>query len=349
MHKLLFNKHIFKILLLFFGVSSAQFEINENYNIYAINLPHQISFAGENVPLNQFDIRERLDKELLVNTYWQSKTILLIKRSFKYLPIIEKILKEQNIPDDFKYLAIAESGLENLTSPAGAKGIWQFLKKTGLEYGLEINNEIDERYHLEKSTYAACQYIRKAYNEFNNWTLAAASYNMGINGLKKAIELQKVSNYYDLMLNNETYRYVFRIIAIKEIITNFTKYGFTINENDFYMMPELSTVNIDTTINNIAELALSLNVNYKIIKQFNPWILKNNISNNKNKNYTLTIPNNNYSLSNKIDTLKYICKPKDNLFEIARLFDVKIDDLLIWNQLIPSKKLKKNQEIIIIK
>ena len=230
-----------------------------------------------------------------------------------------------------------------------AKGIWQFLKKTGLEYGLEINNEIDERYHLEKSTYAACQYIRKAYNEFNNWTLAAASYNMGINGLKKAIELQKVSNYYDLMLNNETYRYVFRIIAIKEIITNFTKYGFTINENDFYMMPELSTVNIDTTINNIAELALSLNVNYKIIKQFNPWILKNNISNNKNKNYTLTIPNNNYSLSNKIDTLKYICKPKDNLFEIARLFDVKIDDLLIWNQLIPSKKLKKNQEIIIIK
>ena len=350
MHKINFNILFLKISFLFFtGIVSAQFETNEDYKIYAINLPDQISFAEEIVPIHKFDIQERLDKEILINTYWQSKTILLIKRSNKYLPIIEEILKEENIPDDFKYLAVAESGLENLTSPAGAKGIWQFLKKTGLEYGLEINHEIDERYHLEKATRAACKYLRKAYNELGDWTLAAAAYNMGIHGIKKAIALQKVTNYYDLMLNNETYRYVFRILAIKEIITNFKEYGFIINENDFYMTPHIFTVNVDTAIKSIADFALKLNLNYKIIKQFNPWILTNTISNTKNKNYILKIPNNNHSHSNKIDTLIHISKSKDNLFEIARKYDVTIDNLLLWNQLIPSKKLKKNQEIIIIK
>ena len=350
MHRKLLNILFLKISTLFFtGVLSAQFETNEDYQIYAINLPYQISFAEEIVPMHKFDIQERLDKELLTNTYWQSKTILLIKRSNKYLPIIEKILKEEKIPDDFKYLAVAESGLENLTSPAGAKGIWQFLKKTGLEYGLEINNEIDERYHLEKATRAACKYLRKAYDKLGSWTLAAAAYNMGIHGIHKAIELQKVTNYYDLMLNNETYRYVFRILAIKEIITNFKEYGFIINENDFYIRPKVFTVNVDTAIKNVADFALKMNVNYKLIKQFNPWILTNTISNTKKKNYILKIPNNNYSNSNKTDTLIYICKAKDNLFEIARKYDITVENLLLWNQLVPSKKLKKNQKIIIIK
>ena len=327
----------------------AQFENSEHYQIYAINLPEKIAFAGEYTPLNELNIKERLDQELLINTYWQSKTILLMKRAEKYFPIIEKILKANNIPDDFKYLAVAESGLENVTSPSGAKGFWQFLKNTGLEYGLEINSEIDERYHLEKSTKAACQYIEDAYFQFGNWTLAAASYNMGKYGLKKSIELQKVNNYYDLMLNNETYRYVFRILAIKEIIENSEKYGFKINTNDHYQLPNLKEITIDTTINNIADFSINLNLNYKIIKELNPWILGNRISNKKQKKYKVKAPIEGYTYLNTTDTIFHICKSKDNLFEIARKYNIKIEDLLSWNQLLPSKKLKKNQEIIILK
>ena len=344
-----FKISIFYIVSLLYPIISyAQFEADESYKIYAINLPEKISFSGEDVPINKFDIQERLDKELLINTYWQSKTILLIKRAKKYLPIIEKILKEENIPDDFKYLAIAESGLENVTSPSGAKGFWQFLKNTGIEYKLEINKEIDERYHLEKSTKAACKYLREAFEEFGSWTLAAAAYNMGKNGLKKSIELQKVNNYYDLMLNNETYRYVFRIIAIKEIIQNSEKYGFIIDDSDYYHIPNLNEITIDTAIHNIADFAINLNLNYKIIKQFNPWILGNKISNTNAKKYTLKIPLNQKVYLTSSDTIRYSCKSKDNLFEIARKYNVSIEDLLSWNKLLPSKKLKKNQEIIIV-
>ena len=327
----------------------AQFENNENYNIYAINLPTKIAFAGENVPLSKVDIKERLDKEILINTYWQSKTILLIKRAKKYFPIFEKILKENNIPDDFKYLAIAESGLENVTSPSGAKGFWQFLDKTGIEYGLEINSNIDERYHIEKSTQAACDYIQEAFDKFNNWTLAAASYNMGKSGLQKSIDLQKVNNYYDLMLNNETYRYIFRILAIKEIIQNSEQYGFNINNNDYYYLPELYSLKIDTSIYNIADFAIELGTNYKVIKQFNPWILKNQLLENDNKTYFLQIPLKKSLYSNRTDTITHICRSRDSLFEIAREYNVYVEDLLSWNKLLPSKKLTKDQEIIILK
>ena len=344
-----------KTLILYFclliGASSllAQFEQNENYKIYAINLPKKINFANENVPLDQFGIRERLDQELLINTYWQSKTILLIKRANKYFPIIEEILKENNIPDDFKYLAVAESGLENVTSPSGAKGVWQFLEKTGLEYGLEINSEIDERYHLEKSTEAACQYIQDAFIKFGNWTLAAASYNMGKHGLKKAIELQQVHNYYDLMLNTETYRYIFRILAIKEIIENHDKYGFIINQNDYYQLTKTKQIKMDTTIKDLASFALDLDLNYKIIKNLNPWILRNKISNVNNKTYLLSIPIEQAIYLNKQDTIIHICKSKESVFEIARQYNVKIENILSWNNLLPSNKVKKNQQIIILK
>ena len=344
-----------KIYILYFflftGVNNlfAQFEQNEDYRIFAINLPDKINFSGENVPLEKIGIKERLDKELLINTYWQSKTILLIKRAKKYFPTIEKILKEQNIPDDFKYLAVAESGLENVTSPSGAKGFWQFLKNTGIEYELEINSEVDERYHLEKSTKAACQYIQHAYSKFGNWTLAAASYNMGKNGLQKAIDVQKVNNYYDLMLNSETYRYIFRILAIKEIIENYEEYGFIISPNDYYRFPQTKQIKIDTIIENIAVFSIDLNLNYKIIKNLNPWILGNTLTNNKNKEYVIKIPSKNYIKFNTQDTIIHICDTKESLFEIARKYNVDIEEILSWNKLLPSKKLKKNQNIIIVK
>ncbi|MAZ55621.1 MAG: murein transglycosylase [Flavobacteriales bacterium] len=337
--------------LLLIGTSNllAQFEENEKYKIYAINLPGKINFANENVPINELGIKERLDKELLVNTYWQSKTILLIKRAKKYFPIIEKILKENNIPDDFKYLAVAESGLENVTSPSGAKGFWQFLKKTGLEYDLEINSEIDERYHLEKSTQAACQYIQDAFGKFGNWTLAAASYNMGKSGLQKSITLQQVNNYYDLMLNNETYRYIFRILAIKEIIKNHEQYGFVINDDDYYKLTKTKNIKIDTIIKNLASFAIDLKLNYKIIKELNPWILGNSISNDNNKTYLLKIPVKKQTYSIHQDTIIHTCTSKESLFEIAREYNVKIENILSWNKLLPSNKIKKNQQIIILK
>ena len=341
---------IITILLISCGNLYAQFDNNENqYNIYAVNLPSQISLANERTPIEELDIKERLDKEILINTYWQSKTILLIKRAEKYFPIIEPILKKNNIPDDFKYLAVAESGLENSTSPSGAKGFWQFLKKTAIEYGLEVNSAIDERYHLEKSTEAACQYLRKSYELFGNWTLAAAAYNMGNTGLKKAIETQKVHDYYQLMLNNETYRYVFRILAIKEILEKYEKYGFTINKNDYYNKVEFYILKTDTAIYDIAEFAIKLGVNYKKIKQLNPWILGNELPNPENKTYTLKIQTKNLDLAVNTDTIIHTCKARENLFEIARKYNVDIEKILSWNDLVPSKKLKKNQEIIILK
>ena len=329
---------------------NAQFEANEDkYNIYAINLPSQMSFANERVPLENLDIKERLDQEILINTYWQSKTILLIKRSKKYFSIIEEILKKNQIPDDFKYLAVAESGLENSTSPSGAKGFWQFLKKTGIEHELEINSEIDERYHLEKSTQAACQYIKEAYELFGSWTLAAAAYNMGKTGLRRSIETQKENDYYQLMLNNETYRYVFRILAIKEILSKYEKYGFNINENDYYQTEKFYNLKIDTAIHNIADFAINLGINYKKIKQLNPWMLGNKISNPNNNTYTIKIQSSNPIYTINKDTIIHTCRSRENLFEIARKYNVDIEQILSWNNILPSKKLKKNQEIIILK
>jgi len=328
----------------------AQFEINENkYNIYAINTPNNISFANEITPLEHSDIKERLDKELLVNTYWQSKTILLIKRAKKYFPIIEKILAEYKIPDDFKYLAVAESGLENSTSPSGAKGFWQFLKQTGLEYDLEITSEIDERYHLEKSTKAACQYLQEAYNKFGSWTLAAAAYNMGKAGLARAIDIQQTNDYYQLMLNNETYRYVFRILAIKEILSKHEAYGFIIEQDDYYNNTPSYDIQIDSAIANIANFAIKLGVNYKQIKQLNPWILSNEISNKDNNSYIIKIQAPQSARIADIDTIIHTCKSRENIFEIARKYNVDLEQLLLWNDIIPSKKLKKNQKIIILK
>ena len=332
------------------NIMVAQFEINENkYNIYAINTPNQISFANERTPLEYSDIKERLDKELLINTYWQSKTILLIKRAKKYFPIIEQILEKHNIPEDFKYLAVAESGLENNTSPSGAKGFWQFLKKTGLEYGLEINSELDERYHLEKSTKAACQYLQEAYDKFGSWTLAAAAYNMGKSGLARTIDTQLTNDYYQLMLNNETYRYVFRILAIKEILSKHEAYGFVIEESDYYNKPLSYNLKIDSAISNIANFAINLGVNYKQIKQLNPWILGNEISNKNNNSYIIKIQSFQPERIASNDTIIHTCKSRENVFEIARKYNVDVEKILSWNDIIPSKKLKKNQKIIILK
>ena len=260
------------------------------YGIFAIVQPKGLNFAGEEIPIYSSEIWERIDKELLKNTYWQSNTMLYFKKAHKYFPVIESILKEYNIPDDFKYLAVIESGLDNVVSPAGAAGFWQIMKGTGREYGLEINKEIDERYNLEKATVVACKYLQEAYNKFGTWTMAAASYNMGKNGIGRKIEEQASNNYYNLYLNSETSQYIFRIIAVKEIMRNPKKYGFMFREKDLYTMPNFKTIEVDSTIPDLSNFAKLYAVNYKLLKQFNPWLRSISLPDESRKKYRLKIP-----------------------------------------------------------
>ncbi len=266
---------------------------SETYQIKALKIPADLKFAGELVPLEKADIKERIDRELLVNTYWQSNGLLLIKRTHKYFPIIEPILKKNGIPNDFKYLAVIESGLQNVTSPAGAKGFWQIMKATGKENGLEINDNIDERYHLEKATQVACDYLIAAKERFGSWTLAAAAYNAGNAGVARKIESQKVSNYYDLLLGEETQRYVPRMVALKEILTNPQKYGFEFDTEDLYKLETTKLIEVDTIITDIAQFSKDLGINYKVLKLHNPWLRENKLNNKSRKLYQLKIPTEN--------------------------------------------------------
>ena len=296
--------YFFGISILFFGIARLfifsadlksedelhQQHFNMKYGIFAINQPQDLNFAGEEIPIYSSEIWERIDKELLKNTYWQSNTMLYFKKANKYFPIIEPILKKYNIPDDFKYLALIESGLDNVVSPAGASGFWQILKGTAREHGLEVNSAIDERYNLEKATVVACEYLQDAYNKFGTWTMAAASYNMGKNGVRRRIAKQESNNYYNLHLNNETSRYVFRIIAVKEILQNPRKYGFMFREKDLYSMPNYTTVEVDSTIVDLADFAKKNGINYKLLKQFNPWLRSTSLPDKSRRKYILKIP-----------------------------------------------------------
>lgn len=253
-------------------------------------IPDDLEFAGEKVPLSNFDTRESLDKELLVNGYWHSRTLMVLKRSKRCFAVIEPILKKHGIPDDFKYLAMAESGLENVISPVKAVGMWQIMESTAKEYGLEVNSVVDERYDLEKSTEVACKFLLDSYKKFGSWTMAAATYNAGRNGLENQISKQKTSNYYDLLLNEETARYVFRLIAHKLIAENPTEFGFQLEEDNYYPLIQTYEVEVDKEIENIADFAIEHSTNYKIIKQFNPWLRQNYLPDQPTKVYRIKIP-----------------------------------------------------------
>jgi hypothetical protein len=273
------------------------FKVNnegEPYKVYALRLPEKVDFAGEMTPLQAPDIRERLDKELLVNTYWQSNMMLLLKRANKYFPLIENILEEEGVPSDFKYLAVIESALENVRSPKGAKGFWQIMPATAKEYGLEVNSNVDERYHIEKATRVACAYLKKAKKRFNSWTLAAASYNRGMSGVNRLLEKQLTDNYYDLLLNSETSRYVFRLLAVKEIMSNPERYGFVFSEEDLYQPIPVDKIGWDTPISNLAEFAKEKEINYKILKIHNPWLIQNHLNNKSRKYYEIEVPKEGY-------------------------------------------------------
>ncbi len=270
--------------------------VSEGYSISAIAIPENLNFAGESVPVSDPEVMERVDREFLVNTYWQSNALLLMKRAHKYFPIIEPILAKNGIPDDFKYLAVAESGLDNVVSRAGATGFWQIMKATGKQYGLEINKNVDERYHLEKSTEVACRYLNKYKKKYGNWTLAAAAYNAGTGSIDKYLGIQQVDDYYDLLLGQETGRYVFRIMAIKEILSHPEKYGFEIDKEDLYSAVPTFKVEVDIPVLSFATFAKEYEINYKILKRHNPWLREAHLNNQSNKKYTIEIPNKGYYL-----------------------------------------------------
>lgn len=268
--------------------------VAQGYRISAIDIPEDLNFAGETVPQHDPEIMERIDREFLVNTYWQSNAVLLIKRANMFFPVIEPILAKNGIPDDFKYLAVAESGLQNVVSHAGATGFWQIMKATGRQYGLEVNDNVDERYHLEKSTQVACDYLNKYKEKYGTWTLAAASYNAGTGAIDRYMGIQQVKDYYDLLLGQETGRYVFRIMAIKEILSHPEKYGFDVQEEDMYKAVPTFKVDVDEPVFSFADFAQKYEINYKILKRHNPWLREPHLNNGSKKKYTIEIPKTGY-------------------------------------------------------
>lgn len=290
------------------NLSDASFEdyFNSNYKIFTVRIPKNLNFAGEKVPVSDRRIHDAMEHELVKNTYWKSQSLMLHKRANQWFPMIEPILKKNNVPEDFKYIALVESQLTNAVSPQGATGFWQIIESTGQGYGLEITDEVDERYHVIKSTETACKYFKEAYKQFNNWTLVAASYNLGMNGIQAQLNKQHVNNYFDLHLTEETGEYIYRILAMKEIISRPKVYGFMLRKKDIHHPIPTKFITVDSTINDLSEFANSQGINYTILKHFNPWLRANTLTNstnseglipkgqgiNKRKKYIIEIPQN---------------------------------------------------------
>ena len=260
------------------------------YNIKSFRLPDNVIFAGEKMPLDNFDTRESLEREILTSAYRHSSTILIMMRAHRYFPLIEKILKKNNVPDDFKYLAAAESEYSNMVSPAGATGFWQIMPDTGREEGMEINTVVDERYDVERSTQFACDYFLKSYEKYGNWTLSAASYNGGRGAIDEQIDIQHQNSYYDLLLSEETARYIFRAVAYKLVITDPENYGFKIPKQDLYPELKFYEVKVDSAVSDFSAFAEKFGTNYKMLKFLNPWLRKPYLTPKPNKEYFIKIP-----------------------------------------------------------
>jgi membrane-bound lytic murein transglycosylase D len=349
---------------------------NSSYKVFGITLPKAPEFCGEPVPLSDYSIRESLEKELLVNTYWQSQTLLFFKRCNRWFPVIEPILKKNGIPEDFKYIAVVESGFTNVVSPAGATGFWQLVDATARNYGLEITDEIDERYNIEKSTDAACRFFKEAYEKYHNWTLVAASYNMGMGGIDKQLEKQRTASYYDLFLNDETSRYVFRILAVKDILIRPKAYGFELRSKDLYPSLPTYAVKVDSSISDLADFAIKQGSTYRTLKLLNPWLRKSTLTNPDKKAYKILFLKKGARIyaedeteplsPDKADTtrfvthaeividslshgLSHIVMEKETLSEIAKKYGITEELLRQWNHLNANAEVKIGQELVILR
>lgn len=267
-----------------------QRHFNDNYKVFSLTLPNSLEFCGQPVPMERLDVRERLDRELLVNTYWQSNTVLLHKRAHRWFPLVSDILAKAGVPDDMKYIALVESGFTNVVSPAGAAGPWQFMKATATAYGLEVNDEVDERYHMEKSTEAAARYLKRSYDQYGDWALAAASYNLGPEGVARQLERQGGESYFNLQLPDETARYVFRILAMKEIVRDPQRYGFHLRERDLYAPYRTRSITVSSAIPDLATFAREQGTDYRTLKLLNPWLRSTKLSNAQRRSYTVLLP-----------------------------------------------------------
>lgn len=269
------------------------------YKIVSLPIPDTLSFAGEMVPLDIFYVRESLDRELSVNTYWHSSSLQIMKKAHRWFPVFDSILKKYDVPADFKYLSIVESGLTNAVSPAGAVGFWQFLKGTAKDYGLEVDRDVDERYNVYKETEAACKYFRDSYEKYNSWTLVAAAYNAGNSRVSVLMDIQKAKTYYDLLLSEETSRYVYRILAFKLIFEDPESYGFYLDDEDYYKPIPVKFVEVNDRIDSWADFAADHGISYKLLKYFNPWLRDESLRNRRKKTYQIMIPEAPYNITHE--------------------------------------------------
>ena len=261
------------------------------YTWHAPDLPDKMDFAGERVPLDQWDIKERLDRELLFNYYYQNNVLFILKMSNRYFPVIEERLRANGVPEDFKYLCVAESNLlANATSRVGAVGYWQFMPDTAPGYNLEVNKQVDKRRDIIESTDAACKYLKTAYNRFGSWTAAAASYNCGQGGYAKQADLQRTKYYYDLLLPEETNRYLFRILAFKHLVENASELGFALNKEEFYQEIGTRKIIVTSTINDLVQFAIENGTNFKTLRLLNPWLRSNTLPVKAGKKYEILLP-----------------------------------------------------------
>lgn len=349
-----------------------------NYNVLGMHIPSSLDFCGEKIPSNDMGIKMSIEKEFDSGGNWKINSHILFNKANRWFPIIEPILKNEGIPEDFKYLAVIESHLSNVTSPVGAAGFWQLVPSSAYNYGLEVNEQIDERYNVEKSTVAACKHIKEAYSVFKSWTLAAAAYNLGIGGITNAMKKQRVKNYYDLLLNSETGSFVYRILTYKTLLSNPKHFGIN-RKNKKQNVLHLKTFKVDSNVRQLKYVALKLGVSEELIKQFNPWILKNEINNAAKKTYELKVPKNlkiDYSgylndlnaqkIQNHdgveeklvpsdtsslavIKPILYVVKINEPLKNVASFFEVKLEDLCKWNNLKENDVAIKGQTLTIFR
>lgn len=347
---------------------------NNNYNILGLNIPSNLSFCGEKIPFNTYEIKINLEQEFFNNAYWKANSSVLFSKAQKWFPYLESILKKEGVPEDFKYVALIESHLSNIVSPAGAAGFWQLIPASAQNYGLEVNNYVDERYHVEKATKAACMHFKEAYSVFKNWTLSAAAYNLGIGGIQAALKKQNANSYYELLLNKETGSFVYRILAYKTLFESPSHFGVKKKKWNYLPLIQFKTYKIDSSITNLTAFAKHIGCNKVTIRFFNPWLLQDILPNPDKKIYEIRIPKNlKYDYSSYIKdligedgvlesdsqaahqkadtilddvsvnkkTLFHIVKDKDNIRELSEFYEVKEENLRKWNNI------KDKQEAVI--
>ena len=343
---------------------------NNNFYVFDLNIPANLDFCGEKIPSNDYDIKKDLEKEFFTSAYWKNNSLALFSKAQRWFPYIEPILKQEGVPDDFKYLCVIESHLSNASSPAGAAGFWQLVPSSARNYGLEVNSEVDERYHVEKATHAACQHIKDAYEVFHNWTLAAAAYNRGIGGIQAALAKQKTNNYYDLLLNSETGSFVYRILAYKTLFSSPGHFGIKKKKWTYYPKMALKVYTVDSSITNLSAFAAHIGSTSGTIRLYNPWLLGEHLNNAANKAYEIRVPKStsaDYSgyvkdlLAEEGNLMKYadnpgviqkantdtlgtvhkhvfyVVKIEEPLKNLANFLKIKEEDLRKWNNLPPEQ------------